>query len=279
MTASPLVLADLSESLHGVRVVVAHNRQHRNVVHHRNVVGSYRDANDYTARINAVYGPGTQVLGYIGQAVLLAVGGNMVLHHQLSAGALVAFFLYLNRFFGPIQLLVQQYNTYQQGQSSIVKLRTLFATAPSVPEAAEAIDLPPIRGEVVLDGVDFGYDPATPVLHGIDISIAAGETVAFVGATGAGKSTIAKLVTRFYDPTAGRVLIDGYDLRQVRIDSLRRQLGVVPQEPFLFAGTIRENVAFADPDVERRRGMGGDPRRGPVRCGGAHAQRARLGRP
>jgi ATP-binding cassette subfamily B protein len=244
-----LVLADLSESLHGVRVVVAHNRQHRNVVNHRNVVGSYRDANDYTARINAVYGPGTQVLGYLGQAALLAVGGNMVLHHQLSAGALVAFFLYLNRFFGPIQLLVQQYNTYQQGQSSIVKLRTLFATSPSVPEAADAIELPPIRGEVVLDGVDFGYDPATPVLHGIDIRIAAGETVAFVGATGAGKSTIAKLVTRFYDPTAGRVLIDGYDLRQLRIDSLRRQLGVVPQEPFLFAGTIGENVAFADPDV------------------------------
>jgi ATP-binding cassette subfamily B protein len=244
-----LVLADLSESLHGVRVVVAHNRQHRNVVHHRNVVGEYRDANDYTAKINAVYGPGTQLLGYLGQAALLAVGGNMVLHHQLSAGALVAFFLYLNRFFAPIQLLVQQYNTYQQGRSSILKLRTLFATPPSVPEVEGAVDLPAIRGEVVLDGVDFGYDPAVPVLHGIDIRIAAGETVAFVGATGAGKSTIAKLVTRFYDPTAGRVMIDGHDLRDLRIDSLRRQLGVVPQEPFLFAGTIRDNVAFAEPDV------------------------------
>jgi ATP-binding cassette subfamily B protein len=244
-----LVLADLSESLHGVRVVVAHNRQHRNVVHHRNVVGSYREANNYTARINAVYGPGTQVLGYLGQAALLAVGGNMVLHHQLSAGALVAFFLYLNRFFGPIQLLVQQYNTYQQGQSSILKLRSLFATAPSVAEAQGASELPPIHGDVVLERVNFGYDPASPVLHGIDISIAAGETVAFVGATGAGKSTIAKLVTRFYDPTSGRVTIDGHDLRDVRIDSLRRQLGVVPQEPFLFAGTIRDNVAFANPDV------------------------------
>ena len=117
------VLADLSESLHGVRIVTAHNRQRHNVIHHRNVVGDYRDANNYTARINAIYGPGTQLLGVLGQAVLLAIGGDMVVHHTLSLGALVAFFLYLNRFFQPIQLLVQQYNTYQQGQASVIKLR------------------------------------------------------------------------------------------------------------------------------------------------------------
>ena len=118
------VLSDLSESLHGVRIVTAHNRQRHNVLHHRNVVGEYRDANIYTAQINAIYGPGTQMLGYLGQAALLGHrrrdGGS---HHQLSVGALVAFFLYLNRFFAPIQLLVQQYNTYQQGQASIIKLR------------------------------------------------------------------------------------------------------------------------------------------------------------
>jgi ATP-binding cassette subfamily B protein len=243
------VLADLSESLHGVRVVVAHNRQHRNVVHHRNVVGDYRDANNYTARVNAVYGPGTQLLGYVGQAVLLGIGGRMVLHHQLSAGDLVAFFLYLNRFFAPIQLLVQQYNTYQQGQSSIVKLRTLFDTRPSVRELPDAEELPPIRGDIRFDRVTFGYGPVNPVLHGVDLHIEPGETVAFVGPTGAGKSTIAKLVTRFYDPTEGRILIDGQDLQKVQIASLRRQLGVVPQEPFLFAGTIRENIAFAQPDA------------------------------
>ena len=243
------VLADLAESLHGVRVVVAHNRQHRNVVHHRNVVGEYRDANNYTARINAVYGPGTQLLGYVGQAVILGVGGRMVLHHQLSAGDLVAFFLYLNRFFAPIQLLVQQYNTYQQGQSSIVKLRTLFDTPPSVVEAPDAEELPPIQGEIRFDRVTFGYDPANPVLHEVDLHIEPGETVAFVGPTGAGKSTIAKLVTRFYDPTGGRILIDGHDLRSVQITSLRSQLGVVPQEPFLFAGTIRDNIAFANPEI------------------------------
>jgi len=232
------VLADLSESLHGVRIVTAHNRQRHNIVHHRNVVGEYRDANNYTAQINAVYGPGTQLIGVLGQAALLAIGGNMVLHHQLSLGALVAFILYLNRFFQPIQLLVQQYNTYQQGQASVAKLRQLLDTEPSVMESADAVELGNIRGAISFDHVDFGYDPAVPVLEDVNLRIAPGETVAFVGPTGAGKSTMAKLVTRFYDPTSGRVLIDGFDLREVTLHSLRRQLGVVPQEPFLFAGTV-----------------------------------------
>jgi len=242
------VLADLSESLHGVRIVAAHNRQRHNIIHHRNVVGQYRDANNFTARINAIYGPGTQMLGFVGQAALLAIGGRMVAAHSLSVGDLVAFFLYLNRFFAPIQLLVQQYNTYQQGQASVNKLRGLLNTDPSTPQADNAIELPPIKGDIVFERVTFGYDPAVPVIRDVNVQISPGETVAFVGATGAGKSTMAKLVTRFYDPTAGRVTIDGYDLKDVSIGSLRRQLGVVPQEPFLFAGTIRDNVAFAAPE-------------------------------
>jgi ATP-binding cassette subfamily B protein len=243
------VLADLSESLHGVRTVAANNRQRHNIIQHRNVVGDYRAANNYTAQINAVYGPGTQLLGYLGQGALLAIGGNMVLHHELSVGALIAFFLYLNRFFAPIQLLVAQYNTFQQGQSSLVKLRTLFAVTPSTPEAEAAIELPPIEGEITFEHVTFGYDPRAPVIRDVDLTIRPGETVAFVGQTGAGKSTMAKLITRFYDPTEGRILIDGHDLRDVTIDSLRRQLGVVPQEPFLFAGSLRYNIAFACPDA------------------------------
>jgi ATP-binding cassette subfamily B protein len=243
------VLGDLSESLHGVRTVAAYNRQKWNIVQHRNIVGEYREANNYTAQINAIYGPGTTMLGYLGQAALLAIGGHMVVEHQLSIGALVAFFLYLNRFFAPIQLLVQQYNTFQQGQAAVVKLRSLFSVDPSTPEAADATELPPIEGEIVFDHVTFGYDPAVPVVRDIDLRIAAGETVAFVGQTGAGKSTLAKLITRFYDPTAGRVLIDGHDLRNVTLGSLRRQLGVVPQEPFLFAGSLRYNIAFACPDA------------------------------
>jgi ATP-binding cassette subfamily B protein len=139
------VLADLSESPHGVRTVVPNNREQYNVVAHRNVVGEYREANNYTARINAIYGPGTTMLGYLGQAAMLAIGGQMVADHQLSIGALVAFFLYLNRFFAPIQLLVQQYNAFQQGSASILKLRTLFAVKPSTLEAREAPELPPIQ--------------------------------------------------------------------------------------------------------------------------------------
>jgi ATP-binding cassette subfamily B protein len=241
------VLADLSESLHGVRIVTAHNRQRHNVIHHRNVVGDYRDANNYTAHINATYNASTQLLGVLGQAALLAVGGEMVLHRTLSIGALTAFFLYLNRFFQPIQLLVQQYNTYQQGQASVFKLRALVDTEPEVNEALDAVDLPPIEGEIVFDHLSFGYDPDRLVIEDVDLTVRPGETVAFVGPTGAGKSTLAKLVTRFYDPTEGRVLIDGHDLRDVTMHSLRSQLGVVPQEPFLFAGTIGDNIAFARP--------------------------------
>ncbi len=147
----------------------------------------------------------------------------------------------------PIQLLVQQYNVFQQGQASLVKLRGLFDSAPNVQEKEHAVELPPIHGDIRFDDVSFGYDPAHPVIEHVDLVVAAGETVAFVGPTGAGKSTLAKLVTRFYDPTSGRVLIDGQDLRDVGIQSLRRQLGVVPQEPFLFAGTVRDNIAFARP--------------------------------
>jgi ATP-binding cassette subfamily B protein len=159
------VLSDLSESLQGVRVVAAYNRQRNNVVHHRNVVGAYRDANNYTAQINALYGPGTQLLGYVAQAVLLAVGGEMVLHHSLTLGDLVAFFLYVNRFFSPIQLLVQQYNTYQQGSASVAKLRGLLTEEPSVLEREGAIELPPVEGRITFTDVTFSYGDGPAVLH------------------------------------------------------------------------------------------------------------------
>ncbi|MCU1376598.1 MAG: transporter ATP-binding protein, partial [Actinomycetia bacterium] len=243
------VLSDLSESLQGVRVVATFNRSRQNVRHHRNVLGEYRDANDYTAKINSFYGPTTEAIGLLGQAALLLIGGNMVRNGELTVGQLAAFVLYLNAFFQPIQQLVQLYNQYQSGRAAVVKLNELLASDPAVIESEHAVELPPIEGALTLEGVSFGYDPDVLVLHDVNLRIAAGEVVSFVGPTGAGKSTIAKLVTRFYDPTAGRVLIDGFDLRDVTIESLRRQLGVVPQEPFLFAGTMRDNVAFARPDA------------------------------
>ena len=243
------VLADLSESLYGMRVVTAHNRQRRNIVNHRHVVGAYRDANIYTGRVNSLYGPLTVMIGILGQGLLLGIGGDMVLHHQLQIGQLVAFFLYLNRFFQPIQLLVQQYNALQQGRSSITRLRELLETAPTVDEAPGAPDLGPLEGRITFDHVSFSYAPDAPVLHDVSVEIAPGESVAFVGPTGAGKSTMAKLANRFYDPTSGRVLLDGVDARDVTLHSLRSQVGVVPQEPFLFAGSIRANVHFGRPDA------------------------------
>ncbi len=243
------VLADLSESLGGIRVITAFNRRRHNITAHRNFVGHYRDANVSTARVNAIYGPATDMVGVAGQLVVLAVGGTMVLNGTLKIGGLTAFVLYLTAFFAPIQQLVQLYSTYQSGQAAVTKLRELLATDPSVEEAPGAVALPPLEGAIELRDVGFSYEPGQPVLEHVDLLIAPGETVALVGPTGAGKSTLAKLIVRFYDPTSGVVLIDGHDLRGVTLASLRSQLGVVPQEPFLFVGTVRENLAFARPDA------------------------------
>ncbi len=243
------VLADLSESLYGIRVVTANNRQRRNIRNHRHVVGAYRDSNLYTGRVSSIYGPSTVMIGILGQGLLLGIGGHLVLQHRLTIGALIAFFLYLNRFFSPIQLLVQQYNALQQGRSSIIRLRELLDTPPGVNEEEDAPRLGVVEGRITFEHVSFGYDADHPVLTDVNLEIAPGESVAFVGPTGAGKSTIAKLANRFYDPTSGRVLVDGVDVRTVTLHSLRSQVGVVPQEPFLFAGSIRTNLAFGRPEA------------------------------
>ncbi len=245
------VLSDLQESLAGIRVIAAHNRRRHNVINHRNVIGRHREANYYTARAQALYGSGSEGFGIIAQAVLLLLGGRMVLRGEMTIGTLTAFILFLSRFFAPIQTLVQLFNQYQQGSAAITKLSDLLGTDPSVQEAIDATELPPIEGAIELRNVDFGYNDDSLVLHDINLRIAPGEVVSVVGPTGAGKSTIAKLITRFYDPQSGSVLIDGIDLTTVTMESLRRQLGVVPQEPFLFNGTIRDNVAFARPDASQ----------------------------
>jgi ATP-binding cassette subfamily B protein len=243
------VLADLSETLQGVRLVTAFNRRRHNVVSHRRIVRRYRDANVVTARQGAVYGPAADLLGALAQVVIVLVGGRMVLRGDLSIGTLAAFVLYLTAFFAPIQQLVQLYSTYQSGQAAVGKLRELLATEPTVVERPDAHELPPIDGRVELRDVAFGYRADVEVLRDVTLTIEPGETFALVGATGSGKSTIAKLVTRFHDPTAGVVAIDGHDLRDVTLASLHRQLGVVPQEPFLFAASLRHNVSFGRPDA------------------------------
>lgn len=243
------ILSDLQESLAGIRVITAHNRRRHNVINHTNVVGDHKDANLNAIRAASIYTPGTEGIAIFGQALVLLIGGRRVINGDLEIGELTAFLLYLAAFFAPIQSLTQLYNGYQQGQSAVHKLRGLFSTSPSVQEAEDATELPPIDGRIELDHVTFGYDPAVPILSDVSLSLAAGESIAIVGPTGAGKSTIAKLITRFYDPQQGTVRIDGHDLRDITIESLRSQLGVVPQEPFLFAGTVRDNVSFARPDA------------------------------
>lgn len=245
------MMADLQENLSGTRVVAAHNRQRYNNVKHRNLVGEYRKVNLFTAHIGGIYGPGAQFVGVLAQAMIVLVGGHMVLDGRLSYGDFAAFSLYLTRLFAPIQQLAQLYNTYQQGRAATLKLRDLFGTRPSVREKPDAYELPPIEGEIVLENVTFAYAPGVPVLEDVDLAIAAGETFALVGPTGAGKSTIAKLLARFYDPTEGRVLVDGHDITMVTLHSLRSQLGVVPQESFLFAGSIGDNIKFARPEATR----------------------------
>ncbi|MBO0746895.1 MAG: hypothetical protein J2O47_01010, partial [Acidimicrobiaceae bacterium] len=193
-------IADVAESLSGVRIIASYNRQRNNVVHHRNVLGRYRLANFRTAKVTATYSAISDFIGLGGQLVLLLIGGTMVLnswHHgpgggliqnanpELTVGQLTAFILYLGTFFQPIQQLVQQYNQYQQGQAAITKLRSLIETQPSVAEKADAYELPPIEGAIRFEDVEFGYDPATPVLSDVNLSIAAGESISFVGATGA----------------------------------------------------------------------------------------------
>jgi ATP-binding cassette subfamily B protein len=248
------VLDDLTETLSGIRTVTAHDRSAENIERHESLVAEHRRANLVTARIGALFGSVGETLGILGQVAVLGVGGLLVRDGQMSLGVLFSFLLFLNLLFAPVQQLVQLYTTYQQGQSSVSKLAELLDRRPSVLEAADATDLPPIEGRIELHSVDFDYgegvgEQSTTVLEGLDLAVDAGETLVVVGPTGAGKSTVAKLVARFYDPTSGRVCIDGTDLRSVTIESLRRQLGVVPQEPFLFHGTIRDNLVFARPDA------------------------------
>lgn len=241
------LMTDFRESLAGVRAMTAHNRRADHVVRHRDIVRRYRLATDETIRVSAVYTSATEIASLLGQVVIVAAGYQMVLRKNLTEGELIAFVLFLRRFFSPIQMLLGLQSSYLAGRAAVVKLTGLLAQEPSVRDSPGALPLPTVTGDVRLQSVSFEHRPGTPVLRSVDLHIRAGETVAFVGTTGAGKSTLAKLLVRLYDPAEGRILIDGTDLRDVTSRSLRSQVGFVPQEPFLFHGSIRENVTFAKP--------------------------------
>jgi ABC-type multidrug transport system fused ATPase/permease subunit len=244
-----LVTATLAEDIGGIRVVQAFRREPRNQQHFEEVNAHYREANQQTVVLNGLYFPFVDFLAALATAIVVGYGGWLASHDQISAGTLFAFVLYLSNFFDPVQQLSQLYNTFLAAVAALDKIMEVIDEEPEVLDTPGALDLERIHGDVRFDDVRFGYGNLPEVLHGIDLDVAAGTTVALVGHTGAGKSTIAKLLARFYDPREGAITIDGTDLRDVKQDSLRRQLGVVPQEGFLFAGTVRDNIAFGRPDA------------------------------
>ena len=244
-----MVTATLAEDIAGMRVVQTFTREGSRLQNFRDVNAHYREANHQTVVNNGLYFPFVDVLSAVATAVVLGYGGYLLAGGQLSVGTLFAFILYVSNFFDPIQQLSQLYNTFLAAVAALDKIMDVMDEEPEVRDRPGAVELPPINGHVALEGVRFAYRTGPEVLHGIDLDVPAGTTVAFVGHTGAGKSTIAKLLARFYDPVEGRITVDGIDLRDVTQESLRRQLGIVPQEGFLFAGSVRDNIAFARPDA------------------------------
>ncbi|MFL5873827.1 MAG: ABC transporter ATP-binding protein [Solirubrobacterales bacterium] len=249
------VTAYLQETLSGVRVVRSFGQEPRHVATMTDLNEQNRDVNMKTVYLNASYFPAVELLAAVGTAVILLYGGSQAISGALEVGVVVAFVGYLTRFFEPIQELSQLYTTYQQGMAALDKIFDLLDTKPDMIDAPGAIDPGTLRGEIELDGVWFSYaegdEPAESAwaLREVDLHVPPGQTLALVGSTGAGKSTFAKLVARFYDPQKGIVRVDGHDLRGVQQRALRRQLGIVPQEGFLFSGSVRENVAFGRPEA------------------------------
>ncbi len=249
------VTAYLQETLSGVRVVRSFGQEPRHQATMTALNEANRDVNMRTVYLNASYFPAVEVLAAVGTAVILLYGGSQAIDGAIEVGVVVAFVGYLTRFFEPIQELSQLYTTYQSGMAALDKIFDLLDTEPDMVDAPGAIDPGTLRGEIELDGVWFSYSEADEpaedawALRDVDLHVPPGQTLALVGATGAGKSTFAKLVARFYDPQRGTVRVDGHNLRGVQQRALRRQLGIVPQEGFLFSGSVRENVAFGRPEA------------------------------
>jgi ATP-binding cassette, subfamily B, bacterial len=244
-----LVTATLAEDIAGIRVVQGFTRERASLRRFHEINSHYRSANQETVILNGLYFPFVDLLATVSTVVVLGYGGHLYFQGSVSLGTLFAFMLYISNFFDPIQQLSQLYNTFLSATAALDKIMDVMDEPPEVLDRTGARELPEVQGRVQFDDVKFGYGKGPEVLHGLSLDVAPGTTVALVGHTGAGKSTIAKLLARFYDPLGGRITIDGIDLRDVTQRSLRRQLGVVPQEGFLFAGTVTENIAFGKPEA------------------------------
>jgi ABC-type multidrug transport system fused ATPase/permease subunit len=241
------VTAYLQETLSGVRVVRSFGQEPRHTAAMTELNEANREANMRTVFLNASYFPAVELLAAVGTAAIVLYGGSQAIDNAIQIGTIIAFIGYLQVFFQPIQELSQLYTTYQQGMAALDKIFELLDTEPDMIDAPGAIDPGQLRGEIEMENVSFAYSDEDWALRDVDLHVPPGQTLALVGTTGAGKSTLAKLVARFYDPQKGRVLVDGHDLRGVQQRALRRQLGIVPQEGFLFSGSVRENIAFGRP--------------------------------
>jgi ABC-type multidrug transport system fused ATPase/permease subunit len=233
----------------GIKAVQAFRREPRNQEIFEDVADRYRDINERTFRLLAIFMPGVKLVGNITTGVVLLYGGYRVLHGQMTIGTLAAFLLYLRMFFEPMQEISQFFNTFQSAASALEKLAGVLAERPSIEDPARPVALKSVRGDVAFHGVRFSYVPDRLVLGALSFSVPAGQTVALVGTTGAGKTTIAKLIARFYDPTSGSVTLDGIDLRDIAQTELRRHVVMITQENFMFDGTVADNIRFGRPDA------------------------------
>ncbi len=244
-----VVIVHFVETIGGMRAVQAFRREGRNQDIFENVNDDYRAANERAFRLVGMFMPGIKLIGNVTIAVVLIYGAHLAYHDAVTVGTLAAFLLYLRQFFEPMQEISQFYNTFQSASAALEKLSGVLEEEPSVPEPVSPTPLPAAAGDLHLDSVSFSYVEGRPVLPDLDMRIPAGQTLALVGTTGAGKTTLAKLVARFYDPTSGRITLDGIDLRQLSDSDLRRAVVMVTQENFLFNGSVADNIRFGKPDA------------------------------
>jgi len=247
--SAALVIVQFVETMTGIKAVQAYRRQPRNQQIFDAVADEYRVDNEESFRLLAVFMPAVKLVGNLTTGVVLLYGGYLVMHEQMTIGTLTAFLLYLRMFFEPMQDISQFFNTFQSASSALEKIAGVLAQEPAIGDPAQPVALTAVRGEIGLRDVSFEYVPDHPVLSGFSLEVPAGQTIAMVGTTGAGKTTIAKLIARFYDPDTGSVTLDGVDLRSLAQSDLRRHVVMVTQENFLFSGTVADNIRFGRPDA------------------------------
>ncbi|OBF47660.1 ABC transporter ATP-binding protein [Mycolicibacterium monacense] len=247
--SAALVIVQFVETMTGIKAVQAYRREPRNQEIFEDIADEYREINERTFRLLAIFMPGVKLVGNITTGVVLLYGGYRTLNGEMTIGTLTAFLLYLRMFFEPMQEISQFFNTFQSASSALEKLAGVLAERPGIKDPTDPVRLESVRGEISFDDVTFGYSPDRPVLPGLTVTVPAGQTVALVGTTGAGKTTIAKLIARFYDPTSGAVTLDGTDLRRLSQSELRRHVVMVTQENFMFEGTVADNIRFGKPEA------------------------------